>query len=129
MAFFDANSVYIRIMGHIWQSTFWPKLDYDRTAAEPYLAAAVEALGEVSGLQAGLDRGDLEELRLTQIVHEALASFGIEGVALDPAEIEASVIASLKHKDGAALSRRTDPIAELMIAARQAEGPLTKEIL
>ena len=116
-------------MKHIWQSTFWPKFDYDRKAAEPHLAAAVEAMGEVSGLQAGFDRSDLEELRLTQIVQEALASFGIEGVALNPAEIEASVIASLKHRDRAALSRRSDAIVELMVAARQAEGPLTKQIL
>lgn len=116
-------------MKHIWQSTFWPKFDYDRTAAEPYLTAAVEAVGEVSGLQAGFGQRDLEELRLTQIVQEALASFGIEGVALDPAEIEASVIASLKHRDRAAVSRRSDAIVELMMAARQAEGPLTKEIL
>jgi Fic family protein len=86
-------------------------------------------MGEVSGLQAGLAQRDLEELRLTQIVQEAMASFGIEGVALDPAEIEASVIASLKHRDRAALSRRSDAIVELMVAARQAEGPLTREIL
>lgn len=116
-------------MKQIWQSILWPKFDYDHVAAEPHLAAAVEALGEVSGLQAGLDPGDLEELRRTQIVQETLASFGIEGVALDPSEIEASVIASLKHRDRAALSRRSDAIVELMMAARQAEGPLTKEIL
>ncbi len=116
-------------MKHIWQSTFWPEFDYDRKAAEPHLAAAVEAMGEVSGLQAGLDRSDLEELHLTQIIQEALASFGIEGVALDPSEVEASVIASLKHKDRTALGRRSDAIVELMVAARQAEGPLTKGIL
>jgi Fic family protein len=116
-------------MKHIWQSTLWPKFDYDRKAAEPHLAAAVEAMGEVSGLQAGLDQRDLEELRLSHIVQEALASFGIEGVALDPAEIEASVIASLNHRDRAAFSRRSDAIVELMVAARQADGPLTKQIL
>jgi Fic family protein len=66
---------------------------------------------------------------LAQIIQEALASFGIEGVALDPAEIEASVIASLKHRDRAALSRRSDAIVELMVAARQAEDPLTRETL
>jgi Fic family protein len=125
----DAINAYVHIMKHIWQSTVWPNFDYDRAAAEPYLATAVEALGEVSGLQAGLDPRDLEELRLTQIVQEALASFGIEGVALNPAEIEASVIASLKQRDRAAVSRRSDAIVELMMAARQAEGPLTKEIL
>jgi Fic family protein len=47
----------------------------------------------------------------------------------DPAEIEASVIASLKHRDRAALSRRSDAIVELMVAARQAEDPLTRETL
>ena len=44
-------------------------------------------------------------------------------------EIEASVIASLKHKDRTALGRRSDAIVELMVAARQAEGPLTKGTL
>ncbi|WP_293573648.1 DUF4172 domain-containing protein, partial [Phaeobacter sp.] len=42
-------------MVHIWQSEFWPKFGYDRTETEPYLAAAAEAVGEVSGLIAGLD--------------------------------------------------------------------------
>ena len=66
-------------MKHIWQSALWPKFDYDRKAAEPHLAPAVEAMGEVFGLQAGLGKRDLEKLRLAQFVQEALASFGIEG--------------------------------------------------
>ncbi|MEM9440089.1 MAG: DUF4172 domain-containing protein, partial [Pseudomonadota bacterium] len=116
-------------MKQVWQSTFWSNFDYDRKAAESHLAAAVEAIGEVSDLQAGLGQHDLEELRLAQIVQEALSSFGIEGVALDPAEIEISVIVSLKYRDRAALSRRSDAIVELMVAARQAEGLLTRETL
>jgi Fic family protein len=116
-------------MTHIWQAEVWPNFDYDRAVAEPYLTAAAEALGEVSGLQAGLDPGDMEDLGLAQIVQEAMSSFGIEGVTLDAAEIEASVIASLKHRNRAAVSRRSDAIAELMLAARKAAGPMTADVL
>lgn len=116
-------------MTQIWQSSHWPHFDYDHAAIEPYLAAALEAMGEVAGLQAGLGAGDLEELRLAQVVQEAISSFGIEGVTLNAAEIEASVIASLRHRDRAAVSRRSDAIVELMLAARGSIDPLTKETL
>jgi Fic family protein len=116
-------------MKHIWQARVWPNFDYDRAATEPHLAAAIEALGEVSGLQAGLGQGDLEELRLSQVVQEAMSSFGIEGVTLDAAEIEASVIASLKQRNRAIVSRRSDAIVELMLAARHATVPLTADML
>lgn len=111
-------------MAQIWQSEFWPRFGYDRAATEPYLAAAAEAIGEVSGMIAGLDAQAQEDLLLLQIVQEAMASFGIEGVALDASEIEASVVASLKHRNRAAVSRRSDAVAELMLAARSAELPL-----
>lgn len=121
--------LHIHLMTQIWQADVWPNFDYDRAAAEPYLTAAAEALGEVSGLQAGLDPSDREELWLAQIVQEAMSSFGIEGVTLDAAEIEDSVIASLKHRNRAAVTRRSDAIAELMLAARKAAGPLTAAML
>ena len=121
--------LHIQLMTQIWQTEVWPNFDYDRAAAEPYLTAAAEALGEVSGLQAGLDPGDVEDLALAQIVQEAMSSFGIEGVILNAAEVEASVIASLKHRDRAALARRSDAIAELMLAARRASGALTAGML
>ena len=116
-------------MTHIWQARSWPNFDYDRAAAEPYLTAAIEALGEVSGLQAALEPRDLDEIKLTQIVQEAMSSFGIEGVNLDAAEIEASVIASLKHRDRAAAPSRSDAIVELMLAARKATETLTSAML
>ena len=90
---------------------------------------AIEALGEVSGIQAGLDPSDLEELATAQLVQEAVSSFGIEGVSLDDAEIEASVIASLKHRSRAPIARRSDAIVELMLAARRATKPLTAVML
>lgn len=117
------------LMPAIWQSRFWPHFDYDTAAVELALADAQEALGEAQGMQAGLTGEDLETLRLGQIVQEAMASFGIEGVTLDAAEIEASVIASLRHRDRAVLSRRSDAIVALMLAAREAKGPLTEETL
>ncbi|WP_290690266.1 MULTISPECIES: Fic family protein [unclassified Haematobacter] len=116
-------------MPHIWQSPFWPQFTYDPAAVELALADAQEALGEAQGLQAGLSGDDLENLRLGQIVQEALSSFGIEGVTLNAAEIEASVIASLRHRERAVLSRRSDAIVALMLAAREATGPLTEEDL
>jgi Fic family protein len=119
----------IRIMTYIWQSAHWPNFTHDPAIIAPHLAAAMRALGEVAGLRAGMNADDLEELNRRQIVQEALSSFEIEGVTLDAAEIEASVIASLKHRDKAAFGRRSDAIVELMLAARDAQGPLTARML
>lgn len=111
-------------MAQIWQSTYWPNFDYDRRQIEGPLARAQEAIGEIQGLQTGLSAADQQQIRFAQITAEALASFGIEGVSLNAAQIEASVIASLGHRDRAPLSRRSDAIAELMIEARSGDLPL-----
>lgn len=125
----DANIAYNQIMTEIWQSSAWPHFDYDPRAIEPSLAAAIAAMGEVTGLQAGLTLEDQQELQLRQLVQEAIGSFGIEGVTLDASEIEASVIASIRHRDKLAVSRRSDAIVALMTEARSATGPLTEAIL
>lgn len=125
----DGNMKAKHLMPHIWQSAVWPRFSYDPAQVELALAAAQEALGEAQGLQAGLSGDDLERFRLGQIVQEAVASFGIEGVTLNAAEIEASVIASLRHRDRAALTRRSDAIVALMLAAREMTGPLSEATL
>jgi Fic family protein len=89
----------------------------------------MRALGEVAGLRAGMKPTDLDELNRRQIVQEALSSFEIEGVTLNADEIEASVVASMKHRDQAALGRRSDAIVALMMAARTVDGPLTAPAL
>ena len=116
-------------MVQIWQSGLWPKFIYDHAAVEPHLADAMQVLGEVQGVHAGMGPDDLAELRRMQIVQEALASFEIEGVTLNHDEIEASVIASIKHREGAAIARRSDAIAALMMAARNVQGPVTGQDL
>lgn len=113
-------------MTQIWQSAFWPQFTYDPAATELPLALALEAIGEIQGLQAGLSGPDQEELRFGHIVQEALASFGIEGVSLNASEIEASVIASMRHHIQAAPSRRSDAIVELMREAREYRGPMNQ---
>lgn len=116
-------------MVQIWRSPLWPRFGYDHAAIEGPLTAVMGALGEVTGLQAGLDPEEVEALRLSQIVQEAMSSFGIEGVPLNAAEIEASVIASIRHRDRAVISRRSDAIVQVMLAARGATGPLTAGML
>lgn len=116
-------------MPWIWKSHLWPHFTCDPLAVETALAAALEAVGEVSGLHQGLSPDDLARMQLRQIVQEAMSSFGIEGVALDPHQIEASVVASLRHRDQAGFARRSDAIAQLMLEARIADGPLTGEML
>ncbi|KXF92835.1 Fic family protein [Phaeobacter inhibens] len=111
-------------MSQIWQTPAWPRFGYDHAGIEPDLARAAEAVGEVTGLVHGLTPQEQEDLLLRQIVQEAMASFGIEGVTLDASEIEASVVASLRHRDRAAISRRSDAVAELMLTARKADQPL-----
>lgn len=116
-------------MTEIWQTAVWPHFTYDAVATLPLLATAVESLGEIGGLQAGLSPDDRASLRLHQIVQEVVASFGIEGVVLDPARIEASVIASLKARDTQTSALRSDAIAALMLAARAGTTPLTADTL
>lgn len=77
----------------------------------------------------GLGPEDREGMRLHQIVQEVVASFGIEGVSLDAAQIEASVVASMAVRDKGPFSRRSDAIAEVMLAARQGRAPLTADRL
>lgn len=117
-------------MTEIWQSPDWPIFTYDRAAVEADLARATESLGEAAGLQAGLSARDRAQAGVAQIVQEVVASFGIEGVRLDAADIEASVVASLRARDHAGHpARRSDGIAALMLAAREGQGPLTAEQL
>ncbi len=120
---------YNHVMAQIWQSGRWPNFVYDSAAVEPHLANAMQIFGEVQGVQAGIDPNDLAELRRMQIVQEALASFEIEGVSLSQDEIEASVIASIRHREGAAISRRSDAIVSLMMAARNMKTSVTEQHL
>lgn len=116
-------------MPWIWQSPLWPAFGYDAKATELALANATGAIGEISGLHQGLGAGERKELHLRQIVQEALGSFGIEGVPLNPAQIEASIVASLRHRDRNAFNRRSDAIAALMLRAREDTTHLTAEML
>jgi len=116
-------------MPWIWQSPSWPEFGYDAQIIEADLARATEVIGEISGMRQGLGAEEREELHLRQIVQEALGSFGIEGVLLDPAQLEVSVVASLKHRDRHAFSRRSDAIATLLLTAREDHAPITAETL
>ncbi|MGB0901452.1 Fic family protein [Halocynthiibacter sp.] len=116
-------------MKHIWASPHWPDFRYDRLAVEAPLAAAMEAVGEVNGLMSGLDAGQKNALDLSHRVQEAIASFGIEGVQLEARDVEASVIASMKYRGAADITRRSDAVAQLMLAARDLAAPMTAEIL
>ncbi|MEI4473777.1 Fic family protein [Frigidibacter sp. MR17.24] len=116
-------------MPWIWQSPAWPEFTCDAARLAAPLARATEAIGEIGGLQQGLDPAEREEMLLREIVSEARASFGIEGVTLDAAEIEASVVASLRHRDRAGFARRSDAIAALMLEARGHGAPLDAAVL
>jgi Fic family protein len=129
LSFCDLNIVYIPIMTEIWQSPHWPNFTYSRSETEPILAQAAGYIGEISGLLHGLDPEQREAILLAQIVAEARSSFQIEGVSLPSSEIEASVVASLKHRDRAAISRRSDAVAALMAAARRSDQTLDQQTL
>ncbi|WP_323764440.1 Fic family protein [Marinovum sp.] len=116
-------------MTEIWSSPVWPRFDHDPRQTEPLLARAERAIGELTGLAEGLAPPDRSDLALRRIVQEALASFGIEGVRLPEAEIEASVVASLRHRRVATPARRSDAIAALMEDAMAGQGALTAERL
>ncbi|RBW62515.1 Fic family protein [Ruegeria sp. A3M17] len=116
-------------MTQVWQSKYWPIFSYDHERVEPYLATSSQIVGEMTGLIDGLPNDDRAEFHLSQIAQEVMSSFGIEGVPLDATEIQASIVASLRHRDRHAIARRSDAVAELMAAARSTAAPLSADIL
>lgn len=114
----------------IWNTSAWPTFRHDPARTEGVLATVSARLGQISGMQAGLSEEERRTAFLRAVTGEALASFSIEGVALSPAEIEASVVASLGHRTAhEPPKRRSDAIADLMLNARTPDGPLTAERL
>lgn len=107
----------------IWQSPAWPQFSHDPALTEAPLARFSARLGAIAGLHAALSPEERREAFLQAVTREAVSSFAIEGASLPAAQIEASVIASLAHR-GAEPQRRSDAIAELMLEAREARGPL-----
>ncbi|MBY6092571.1 Fic family protein [Maritimibacter alkaliphilus] len=112
----------------IWNTPAWPRFRHDPAATEAPLARVMARLGAIDGLHAGLAPEERAEIFLRAVTGEALASFAIEGAPLSSGEIEASVVASLAHRQ-ALPQRRSDAIAELMLEARAGEPPLTAAIL
>ncbi len=106
-------------MTEIWQSTGWPRFTYNEAITAPLLLALAEQQGEVRGLQSGLSSTEREEMILRELTREAVHSFGIEGVQLNAAEVEASVVASLKARNFEGATRRSDGVAALMLDARR----------
>ncbi len=115
---FEGNARYIPLMIEIWQTSSWPHFSYNEALATPLLLEIATRQGELTGLQAGLAPAEREEIILEAMTREAVHSFGIEGVKLDPAEVEASVVASMKARNFEAVARRSDAVAELMLDAR-----------
>ncbi|WP_299912396.1 DUF4172 domain-containing protein [uncultured Paracoccus sp.] len=112
----------------IWQTAAWPNFIHDPAQTEAPLAALAARLGAIRGLQAALSPEERRDTFLRAITHEAIASFAIEGATLPADEIEASVVASLTHRN-AEPRRRSDAIAELMLEAREGRGALSAEQL
>jgi len=111
-------------MTEIWQTSGWPRFTYNEALAAPLLLEIATRQGELVGLQAGLGTAEREEIILQAMTREAVHSFGIEGVKLDPAEVEASVVASMKARSLETVTRRSDAVAALMLDARSG-GALT----
>ncbi len=101
-------------MTEIWQTSSWPHFIYNEALAAPLLLEIATRQGELTGLQAGLFPAEREEILLQAMTREAVHSFGIEGVKLDPTE----VVASMKARNFAAVARRSDAVAALMLDAR-----------
>lgn len=112
----------------IWSHPAWPKFRHDPAQTEAPLARVMARLGTIDGLHAGLSASERQEIFLRAVTGEALASFAIEGAPLPAAEIEASVVASLAHRQTPP-QRRSDAIAELMLEARAGGAPLSNATL
>lgn len=116
-------------MAEIWESTHWPDFTYDRAGLGPLLLQFSEAVGEVRGLHAGLTHDERQEIILRELTRETVHSFAIEGVKLNEAEIQASVVASLADRTLSQASRRSDNIVAMLRDARQGRVPLTEDRL
>ena len=116
-------------MAEIWQSPYWPNFTYDALEIASLLDSAAQAIGEVRGLHEGLTQAERDDIILREFTREAIHSFSIEGVSLDEADVQASVIASMSGKALADPNRRTDAIIAVMQDARGGVGPMTAERL
>ncbi|WP_298262164.1 Fic family protein [uncultured Litoreibacter sp.] len=116
-------------MAEIWSSPYWPRFIFDATALAPLLAAASEAVGEVRGMHAGLTDDERDEIILREFTREAVHSFSIEGVELEPSQIQASIVASMANKALTQPKRRADDVVAVMRDARSGAGGLTAERL
>ena len=111
-------------MNEIWTTSAWPNFTYDPAQTEGLLAVFSESLGEVKGLHAGLTDQERDEIILRSFTAEAVSSFAIEGVSLDPTAVQQSIVQSLSRRALATASRRSDDVVEMMQDARDASRPL-----
>lgn len=111
-------------MTDIWTTSAWPNFTYDPAQTEGLLAEFSESLGEVKGLHAGLTDQERDEIILRSFAAEAISSFAIEGVRLDPSEVQRSIVRSLSNRALTDASRRSDDVIAMMRDARDASRPL-----
>ncbi len=116
-------------MNEIWTTPAWPNFTYDPAQTEGLLSQFSESLGEVKGLHAGLTDAERDEIILRSFTNEAVSSFAIEGVDLDPSAVQQSLIRSMASRRLTDNDRRADDVVDMMQDARDASRPLDQDRL
>lgn len=116
-------------MNEIWQFPSWPQFGYNASIIEAELFNCTRSFGAWEGTLMGLNPDEREALLISNIVAEVMGSFAIEGVALNHAEFQNSVVQSLIIRQVHQSERRSDRIAQMMKDARDHRRPLNAERL
>jgi len=112
----------------IWLQPDWPTFRWQAKALAPLLRSCQQLQGRLLGM-AGAIAGDTQvEGELDTLLQNIITSSAIEGERLNVASVRSSLARRLgvAHDEGAAITPRSEGLAELMLDATQRYGePLT----
>jgi len=116
----------------IWEDPRWPALYVEEAALSRQLAAAAFGQGSVAGALRALGLADRGRVQLEAFAETALDTSAIEGEALDPESVRASLARRLsleRDASGTTDARADGAVAVTLDATRDASEPVTAERL
>jgi len=116
----------------IWEDPGWPTLHVEQTAGSRQLAAAAYGQGSVAGALRAVGLADRGRMQLEAFAETALDTSAIEGEALDPESVRASLARRLaleRPGRGTTDARADGVVAVTLDATREARVPITAERL
>lgn len=121
---------------YLWQNAEWPNLTYDHKAIERNLEKAAGKAGHLSGLRSTLKPSEQNDSLLEELTAEAVTSFSIEGVKLNPENVRQSIVASMMERDRVVVAsdkgsnpRVSEGVARMMVDSLDSRSAMSVERL